>query len=222
MAEQNTENKVLYDRDIREPLFEFLEDKFGKVRIFEEKQIGSVRADVVMVTPDALIGIEIKSDADTYTRLKKQVESYDKFYDYNILVVGSTHAMHAKDHVPEWWGIITVEPLEEGGADFYVLREAVPNPMVDDKCKIAVLWRPELNNIIDKCGLPAYRRMSKQFVRDKLLEKVDGKILWPLVYEELFERDYTKIASVINEYRKTIKQKPRRRKSGARLRKKRV
>ena len=64
--------------------------------------------------------------------------------------------------------------------------------------------------------------MSKQFVRDKLLEKVDGKTLWPLVYEELFERDYTKIASVINEYRKTIKQKPRRRKSGARLRKKRV
>lgn len=215
-------DKVLHDRDIREPLFDFLEEKFGKVRIFEEKQIGSARADVVMVTPDALIGIEIKSDADTYTRLKKQVESYDRFYDYNILVVGSTHAMHASEHVPEWWGIITVETAGENEVDFYVLREAVPNPMVEAACKIAVLWRPELNNILGKCGLPAYKGMSKQFVRDKLLEKVDGKVLWPLLYEELFERDYTKIASTINEYRKSIKQKPRRRKRKSKLRKKQI
>ena len=60
----------LRDKDIREPLFDFLEETYGKVRILEEKTMGKSRADVVMVTPDALYGIEIKSDADTYARLE--------------------------------------------------------------------------------------------------------------------------------------------------------
>ena len=61
---------MLYDRDIREPLFDFLEERYGKIRIIEEKQMGKSRADIVMVLPDAVAGIEIKSDADTYVRLQ--------------------------------------------------------------------------------------------------------------------------------------------------------
>ena len=68
---------IFYDKDIREPLFDFLESSFGKVRILEEKRTGSARADVVMITPDYLYGIEIKSDADTYARLEKQVKNYN-------------------------------------------------------------------------------------------------------------------------------------------------
>ena len=59
----------LHDRDIREPLFEFLEDSFGRIRILEEKTMGRSRADIVMVTDHALFGLEIKSDKDTYVRL---------------------------------------------------------------------------------------------------------------------------------------------------------
>ena len=62
---------TLYDKDIREPLFDFLEENYGKVRILEEKTTGRARADVVMITEEKLYGIEIKSDADTYARLKK-------------------------------------------------------------------------------------------------------------------------------------------------------
>ena len=55
--------KILHDSDIREPLFDFLEERLGKIRILEEKQIGRARADVVMVTERYIYGIEIKSDA---------------------------------------------------------------------------------------------------------------------------------------------------------------
>ena len=51
---------MLHDKDIREPLFDFLDERYGKNRIIEEKTMGRSRADVVMVTPDALYGIEIK------------------------------------------------------------------------------------------------------------------------------------------------------------------
>ncbi len=124
--------KTLLDKDIREPLFEFLEETYGKIRIIEEKAMGRSRADVVMVTPDLLYGIEIKSDADTYARLKRQVRDYDLYYDCNYAVVGTSHAMHISEHLPAWWGIITVEPVEEK-ADFYILRKPLPNPKTDWK-----------------------------------------------------------------------------------------
>ena len=203
---------VLYDKDIREPLFDFLEETYGKIRIFEEKQTGSARADVVMITPEVLYGIEIKSDADTYTRLKKQVENYDIYYDRNIIVAGSSHANHVKEHVPEWWGIITVELNETGKADFYILREPKANPGVKDERKITILWRTELNHLLEKNELPKYKEKSKLFVQEKLLEKVPREILWQQAYEELFERDYNTIADVINEYRVENGRKPRRKK----------
>ena len=86
MIMEQKEKGIIHDRDIREPLFDYLEENYGKIRIIEEKMMGKSRANVVMVTEDALYGIEIKSDADTYTRLSRQVKDYDKFYDRNIIV----------------------------------------------------------------------------------------------------------------------------------------
>ena len=73
---------MLKDKDIREPLFTYLEERFGKVRIIEEKQIKKSRADCMMVTSDFLAGIEIKSDADTYARLERQIKDYNRFFDF--------------------------------------------------------------------------------------------------------------------------------------------
>ena len=89
---------MLYDKDIREPLFDFLEERYGKVRIIEEKQMGRSRADVIMVRPGNLTGIEIKSDADSYGRLARQVKDYDRYFDYNYVVVGSSHGRHIEEH----------------------------------------------------------------------------------------------------------------------------
>ena len=200
-----SDKETLYDKDIREPLFDFLEETFGKSRILEEKQTANVRADVVMITPALLYGIEIKSDADTYTRLAKQVKYYNWFFDRNIIVVGTKHAAHVKEHVPDWWGIITVELDEKGRVDFYIMRNATENPRVKDKRKITLLWRPELNNLLAKNKLPKYRNKSKQFVQETLLERVPGEILWPQAYEELFERDYNTIGQRIEEYRQKKK-----------------
>ena len=97
---------ALKDKDIRESLFLFLEEQYGRVRFIEEKNVGRSRADVLMVTEDALIGVEIKSDADTYQRLKSQVKDYDRFCDMNYVAVGSSHAMHIEEHIPDYWGII--------------------------------------------------------------------------------------------------------------------
>lgn len=195
-----SDKRILHDRDIREPLFDFLEDTYGKIRILEEKRIGRSRADVVMVTSDALYGIEIKSDADTYARLERQIKDYNKFYDFNYAVVGTTHAVHIREHIPEWWGVITVE-LVEDKADFYILRKPKKNPKMDVKKKISILWRPELVHIQELNRMPKYKEKSKEFVAEKILQKIPEEILWKQVSEELFERDYNTIAETIAEYR---------------------
>ena len=181
---------VLKDADIREPLFLYLEERYGKVRFIEEQVTGKARADVVMVLPDKLCGIEIKSDADTYVRLADQVKYYDKYYDENYIVAGSKHAMHVAKHVPEYWGIITVE-LIKGRVDFYRVREAHPNPKAKLKQKLSLLWKSELAHIQAKNGMPKYTNKNKKFIGEKLIEKVPAEVLHEAISEELFERDYT-------------------------------
>lgn len=210
---------MLYDKDIREPLFDFLENTYGKIRLLEEQVMGQSRADAVMVMEDALCGIEIKSDADSYARLARQVEDYDLYYDYNIIVAGTSHAGHIEEHVPDWWGIITVEQEAEK-VDFYFLRRPQKNPKLDWGHKIEILWRPELAHIQELNRMYAYKNKSKRFVADKIVETVPKETLAAQLSQELFERDYTKIWDTIQEFRRANGQKPRRRKRRRRVKKK--
>ena len=192
---------ILYDKDIREPLFDFLESQYGKIRILEEKTMGRARADVVMITEEALYGIEIKSDQDTYARLARQVKEYNQYYDYNYVVIGTKHAYHSEEHVPDWWGIITVE-YEGNHIDFYEVRKPLPNPKSHLKKQITILWRPELAHLQERNQLHKYKEKSKAFVQAKLLEKVEEETLHKQLLETLFERDYTTIQEAIDAYKK--------------------
>ncbi len=192
---------LIHDKDIREPLFDFLEETYGKIRILEEKMMGRSRADVVMVTETGLYGIEIKSDADSYTRLSRQIKDYDKYYDYNIAVVGTTHAGSIKEHVPGWWGVITVEEVDSV-LDFYYYRKPEKNLKVDMKQKISILWRPELAHIQELNGMHRYTGKSKKFVTERILATVPEALLTKQICEELFERDYTRISETMNAFRK--------------------
>ena len=133
--------KHMLDRDIREPLFDFLEEFYGKIRIFEEKVTGISRTDALGVIDGQLIGFEIKSDRDTYTRLKRQTADYDLLCDVNYLVVGKSHRRQADQHIPAHWGIICVyeedeteNEIPEANASAY-LREKIRQEEVESREK---------------------------------------------------------------------------------------
>ena len=199
---------MLKDQDIREPLFDFFDEKFGKVRIIEEKQIAKSRADVMLVLEEKLIGVEIKSDADTYARLARQVKDYNKFFDYNYVVVGSSHSKHIEEHVPEYWGIIEAISKEES-VEFNVLREPEINKRAQRtykmKRKLSILWRPELSHIQEINGMPKYKQRSNDFVITKIMEKVPWDLLHRQISEELSQRDYNTISEAIKEWRSSNK-----------------
>lgn len=191
----------MYDAEIREPLFDYLDEVFGKNRIFEEKIMGRSRADLVMVLDSGIVGLEIKSDADNYERLERQTRDYDKFCDYNYIVVGKSHQKHVAEHVPDCWGIL-VAAEEKGTVQIELQREPVKNPKCKLQQQIKWLWRTELNHLLEKNQLPAYKQKSKKFVQDKLLEKVEAEQLHSQMMEELFERDYEQWRIEYEEYKK--------------------
>ena len=200
--------KTLYDTDIREPLFDFLEEMYGKVRVIEEKMMGKSRADIIAVTDGTIIGIEIKSDADTYARLSRQVKDYDLFFDKNYVVVGKSHSMHVVEHVPSHWGILVAESSQRGIV-FTGQRLPKNNPNLDIQKKLGILWRPELAHIQEINDMPKYKEKSKVWVIEKIVQKIPQDLLRYQVTDELFERDYTTIAERINEYRIQNGQKKR-------------
>ena len=181
---------ILYDSDIREPLFDYLEERFGKTRIFEEKVIGKSRADLLLLTTSQIIGLEIKSDADTYERLKRQIRDYNKFCDANYIVIGKSHEKHVEEHIPGHWGILCVKV---DGREFIIeeMRPAMQNPKMKRELQITLVWRPELQHLLEINHLPGYKQKSKRFVQQKLLEKMEWDVLKLQICEELFERDYT-------------------------------
>lgn len=202
--------QMLYDRDIREALFDFLDGYFGDNRTLEEKNIGSVRADVIMVTPGFIAGLEIKSDADTYDRLAGQVKEYDRWFDLNYVVTGKSHVTHMPEHVPSYWGIISA--YEDGdGVAFDVVREASRSPKTRNEKKLSLLWRPELAEITAMNSMPAYRSLGRRAVIEKILERVPSKIpqetLDGQICSLLMERDYSNVEAMLAEYRKSPTEK---------------
>lgn len=180
----------LYDKDIRDPLYDYLEEQYGKIRVFEEINIGRCRADMLMLTDDCITGIEIKSDADTYERLKRQVRFYNKYCDRNYVAIGVSHAKHVAKHIPDFWGILIVS-IDDGHILVTELRPPQLNPKMKPDSQITLLWRPELQRILEKNSLPRYKQRSKKFVQQKLMERLLWETLKPQMCEELFERDYT-------------------------------
>ncbi|MCR5214912.1 MAG: sce7726 family protein [Eubacterium sp.] len=187
----------MLDKDIREPLFDYLDERYGRVRIIEEKIIGKSRADVIAIIKGLIIGFEIKSDNDTYTRLAGQIKDYDRYCDLNYVVVGERH-IHVSDHVPDYWGIIYVND-----ENVIVERDASVSPKVRLNLQLSLLWRNELLNIQLKEGLPRLMGTRRSDIYKRLIDTAGEPTIKADMTLELMDRDY----SLWNKQTVSIKKK---------------
>ena len=184
------ERPMLYDEDIRILLFDYLDRRFPKVRTFEEKSMGHSRSDVVALLPNLIVGIEIKSDADSYTRLVTQVKDYDKYFDVNFILVGSSHLTHVHEHIPPYWGILLVDQKEEEPIIRQVRAPGL-NPKVKTRTQLSFMWKRELRMILEANKLGVYVSRSRRAMENALISWVPHKNLKRQMCYILFERDYS-------------------------------
>jgi hypothetical protein len=101
----------------------------------------TARADVALLTQEALDLFEIKGPGDSLVRLQVQAPAYDDTGSRNTLVIDERHERHAVDAVPSWWGILIAHGSP---AMLHELRTAQPNPSRSARGLTNPLYRREL------------------------------------------------------------------------------
>ena len=108
---------------------------------------GQSRVDLVVIS-DQLEAYEIKSDADSLSRLPAQVEAYSRVFERVTLVCASRHLVRAMMIVPDWWAILEVGRGDE--TMFERRREGRENPEIDTLAVAQLLWRDDALDVLDR------------------------------------------------------------------------
>lgn len=175
------EDYKLNDKDIRKVIYDSFSGNRDETRILEEFPMGDSRADMLMVTKTKLIGLEIKSDRDSFERLARQVRDYEKFFDTNYLVVGTYHVEEALRTVPAHWGIFEVYETEDGSYVMECVRGAGMALKDNMEEKLYLLWRNELMRIVRDYRLAKGNLQRK----DKMISKITRGLTVPVIQSEI-------------------------------------
>ena len=175
------EDYKLNDKDIRKVIYDSFSGSRAETRILEEFPMGDSRADMLLVTKTKLIGLEIKSDRDSFLRLARQVRDYEKFFDTNYLVVGTYHVDEALRTVPAHWGIYEVYESTNGGYVMECVRGASMALKDNTEEKLYLLWRNELMRIVRDYRLAKGNLQRK----DKMISKITRGLTVPVIQSEI-------------------------------------
>jgi len=133
---------------------------------------GQVRVDLAVVN-GILHGYEIKSDRDSLRRLAGQVDLYGRVLDRATLVVGRRHLTEVLDIVPEWWGVLLVQPALQD-LRFKTVRRGRKNPWRDPRVLVELLWLDDAMDLLDQReATRGFRGKPRRIVWDRVCEHFD-------------------------------------------------
>jgi hypothetical protein len=145
---------VSHDHQLRELLKAHLK---GKVQVGDMVvdefllAYGAVRADLALVNGH-LEGFEIKAGKDKLTRLRSQVDAYDRVFEYSWVVTTKEHLAGVRAIVPASWGLM-VAVQDCAGLALKSIRKAKRNSRRDGEHLARLLWREELLTKLTELGL---------------------------------------------------------------------
>jgi hypothetical protein len=182
------------DRQIRVPLRQFLCEEYCNdpdTVVIEELGLrhGYCRVDLAVVN-GCLHGFEIKSDRDTFRRLARQAETYNRVLDFITVVVGERHAGEVLAVCPQWWGIQLAKFDRLDGMRFIQVREPSENPSPDKLAIAKLLWRQEALAFLEKLGAAkGLRSKPRRFIYFRLAEVSGIEALCSYVRDRLRDRN---------------------------------
>lgn len=145
---------IAHDHQLRALLKEHLRERVtSQDRLVDEFQLayGAVRADLALVNGH-LEGFEIKAGKDTLTRLPRQVEAYNKVFEFSWVVTTKAHLPEVRQVVPSEWGLLVAHSTESGSTLKHV-RAAKRNTKREGDHLARLLWREELLAKLQELGL---------------------------------------------------------------------
>lgn len=93
---------------IKTKIIDFLLNKNADIILGNEVMYGTKRklVDLLMLDTSNLIGIEIKSSTDDLRRLDKQIEEYNKIFNYTIICSTNKHFSELQKIIPKEVGLM--------------------------------------------------------------------------------------------------------------------
>ncbi|KGA80374.1 hypothetical protein KQ41_15960 [Lysinibacillus fusiformis] len=182
---------LLNDSQVREMLLTELNEKYlgcSDTRIINELGLdfGAARVDVAVVN-GIMHGYEIKSDLDTLYRLPRQLEYYNRAFERMTIVVSRKYLDEVKETVPNWWGIKTISKDQ---SRLINIRKGRKVSYQDPTLIIKLLWKKELEGLVDFLGLPKeLKKIRKKQLLKILIEEADFNVIKLYVYNTLKNRD---------------------------------
>lgn len=182
--------ELLNEVKVRMLLLEELNKTYGEcpdTRIINELGLdfGASRIDVAVVN-GIIHGYEIKSDLDTLLRLPRQMEYYNKAFERMTIVASRKYLVNIKEIVPDWWGI---KIISSDQSRLITIRKGRKVSQQDPTLIIKLLWKKELEGLIDHLGLPkSLKKMRKNQLLALLNEEADFNVIRSYVYKTLKTR----------------------------------
>ena len=148
---------------------------------------GTTRIDMAVVS-SCFEGFEIKSDRDSFRRLRHQIELYSKVLDQATIVVGRRHLDAAKEIVPEWWGILLFDE-DCNSLGIKVIRRPKRNRFVDPRALVELLWYDEAIELLDDVSAArGVRGKPRRVVWDRVCEYFKTKEIATKVRAQIIAR----------------------------------
>lgn len=183
MAYRNS-SKLVIDKDVRHAFYEYIRPRLRDSMFINELtfQVGKEEGRVDLVAVGSLLqGFEIKSDADSLTRLKRQVRLYGKVMNRMSVVITLKHLRGAKKIIPAHWGIYTYER-----GFITEVRDSGPNESLCYRSLTGLLWKDSALQLLSDSGLErGFSRKAKGYMHDHIFAYIDGPIIQEAVCQQL-------------------------------------
>ncbi|MDN3277825.1 sce7726 family protein [Frankia sp. RB7] len=146
------------------------------------------RIDVAVIN-GCVHGYEIKSAADTLTRLPQQLVLYEACLEKLTIVCADKHIAGVRELAPRWCGITNVTKGPRGGIVFITVREPKRNPNVQAYQLAHLLWRPEAVAILARANAsPKVLRGPRKILYKSLAAKFSVAEITAFIKESMASR----------------------------------
>lgn len=150
---------------------------------FEKRITSHTIADCLIHTPNAIIGVEIKSAHDSKARLRRQLTDYVKVCDYTWVLIHDLKYTEVEPILADFptVGVICYTEVSNDYLAPGVIKQPLQNKTSLD-LQLKLLWSIELQHLVDILQqkyhkpLPAYTGVTKYKVRMAYLKSFPGTV----------------------------------------------
>lgn len=127
----------------------------------------SARVDIAVIN-GCVHGYEIKSAADSLSRLPRQIGLYEECLEKLTIVCAPKHIEGVRKIVPSWCGIIQATKGARGAIEFRAMRPSQINKSIKSEQLAHLLWRQEAMTLLSAFGLSAaeLRKPRKELYKE--------------------------------------------------------